>query len=216
MRVLAISVGGPRQIEWHGRLVQTSIFKAPVLGRVRVTQLNLEGDQQSDLSVHGGPDKAVYAYPAEHYPFWRTELSSAELSWGAFGENLTTEGMLENEVCIGDRYRMGSAEFVVTQPRMPCYKLAIKFARAEFVKAFLASERTGFYFAVLREGEVEAEDSIERIAEDERRLSVRDIVRLYTSDAPDPQLLQRAVQLDALPDGWREHFVDQLAKAQVS
>jgi len=206
MRILAISVGGPRQIEWHGRLVQTSIFKAPVLGRVRVTQLNLEGDQQSDLSVHGGPDKAVYAYPAEHYPFWRTELSSAELNWGAFGENLTTEGMLENEVCIGDRYRMGSAEFVVTQPRMPCYKLGIRFGRVDMVKRFQQSGRNGFYFAVVREGEIGAGDSIERTARDERGLRVADVVSLYGADAANQLLLERASTHPGLPAGWRDYF----------
>ncbi|HVN88117.1 MAG TPA: MOSC domain-containing protein [Candidatus Binatia bacterium] len=216
MKLVSVNVGLPREITWHGRRVTTGIFKAPRAGRTMLRTLNLDGDGQADLSVHGGTHKAAYAYPMEHYAYWRRELPNTPLPWGAFGENFTTEGLTEDTVHIGDRFRLGAAEVIVTQPRMPCYKLAIKFARAEFVKAFLASERTGFYFAVLREGEVEAEDSIERIAEDERRLSVRDIVRLYTSDAPDPQLLQRAVQLDALPDGWREHFVDQLAKAQVS
>src|SRR5947208_5740897 len=125
MKLVAVSVGGPRPVEWRGRSVQTSIFKTPVSHRVHVARDNVEGDQQSDLSVHGGPDKAVYAYPAEHYAFWRRELPDAELPWGAFGENLTTEGLLEDDVWIGDRYPIGSVELTVTQPRTPCYKLAI-------------------------------------------------------------------------------------------
>src|SRR4051812_40933266 len=127
MKLVAVSVGRPRDLQWNGRGVRTSIFKAPISGRPQVTQLNVEGDEQSDLSVHGGPEKAVYAYPCEHYPFWHRELAEAQLPWGAFGENLTTDGLLEDEVWIGDRYRIGSAEFVVTQPRTPCYKLEVRF-----------------------------------------------------------------------------------------
>ena len=134
MKVLSVNVGLPREVEWKEKLVRTSIFKAPVLDRVRVALLNLDGDQQSDLSVHGGKDKAVYAYPSEHYPFWRQQLPGMNLPWGAFGENFTTEGLLEEAVHIGDRFRVGSAEFVVTQPRMPCYKLGIRFNRTDIVK----------------------------------------------------------------------------------
>src|SRR3989475_5271479 len=153
MKLLSVNVGLPREIEWRGKLVRTSIFKAPVPGRVRVAALNLENDEQSDLSVHGGVDKAVYAYPSEHYSFWREELPGVDLPWGMFGENFTTEGLLEEDVRIGDRLQVGSAEFVVTQPRMPCYKLGIRFGRDDMVKRFLQSGRTGFYLAVLREGE---------------------------------------------------------------
>src|ERR1700686_3836447 len=192
MKLVAISVGGPREVQWRGRSVQTSIFKTPVSRRVHVTTGNIEGDRQSDLSVHGGPEKAVYAYPAEHYPYWRRELPNAELPWGAFGENFTTEGLLEDEVWIGDRYRVGTVELVVTQPRMPCYKLAIRFNRPDMVKRFLQSRRSGFYLAVEREGEIGAGDAIERFARDERRLTVADVVALYATDSANQPLLEKA------------------------
>jgi MOSC domain-containing protein YiiM len=206
MKLLSINVGLPREILWQGKIVGTSIFKAPVSGRVRVTTLNLEGDKQSDLSVHGGVDKAVYAYPSEHYPFWREELPSVDLTWGVFGENFTTDGLLEEAVHIGDRLRVGSAEFVVTQPRMPCFKLAIRFGRPDMVKRFLHSGRSGFYLAVLREGEVAAGDSIELLARDEHGVTVADVVNLYTTDAKNQDLLCRASELPALPAGWRDYF----------
>jgi MOSC domain-containing protein YiiM len=206
MKLVAVSVGGPREVEWRGRVIQTSIFKTPVSGRVRVARLNIEGDQQSDLSVHGGPEKAVYAYPAEHYAFWRIELPDAELARGAFGENFTTEGLLEDEVCIGDRYRIGTAELVVTQPRTPCYKLGIRFGRSDMVKRFQHSGRSGFYLAVVREGEVGAGDAIERIARDDRGLTVADVVRLYAAGAANQSLLERASEHPALPTGWRDYF----------
>jgi MOSC domain-containing protein YiiM len=197
-------------VEWRGKAVRTSIFKAPVAGRVRVTKLNLRGDEQSDLSVHGGADKAVYAYPSEHYAFWRSELPGMDFPLGAFGENLTTEGLLEGDVRIGDRFRAGSCEFVVTQPRMPCFKLGIRFDRADMVKRFLKSGRTGFYFAVLKEGDVAAGDSIDLLAEDENKITVTDVVALYTDDGANQDLLRRASKLSALPDSWREYFRERL------
>jgi len=206
MKLAAICVGRPKEVQWRGRNVQTSIFKTPVSGRVHVTRVNIEGDQQSDLSVHGGPEKAVYVYPEAHYSFWRTELPDAELSWGAFGENFTTEGLLEDEVWIGDRYRVGSAELVVTQPRMPCYKLAIRFGRTDMVKRFLQSGRSGFYLAVEREGEVGAGDVIERFARDERRLTVADVIALYATDSANQPLLANASDHPSLPAAWREYF----------
>jgi MOSC domain-containing protein YiiM len=206
MKLLSVNVGLPREALWMGKLVRTSIFKAPVKGRVRVAPLNLSGDEQSDLSVHGGADKAVYAYPSEHYPFWHKELPDMDLPWAMFGENFTTEGMLEHAVHIGDRVKIGSAEFVVTQPRMPCYKLAIRFGRLDIVKRFLLSGRTGFYFAVLQEGEVAAGDSIELLARDEHGVTVADIVNLYTADAANQGLLRRVSELPALPAGWRDYF----------
>jgi MOSC domain-containing protein YiiM len=209
MRVISVNVGLPREVEWRGRTVLTSIFKAPVDRRLRVTSLNLEGDQQSDLSVHGGVDKAVYAYPAEHYEYWRGELPHAEVPWGAFGENLTTEGVLE-DVRIGDRFRIGSAEFVVTQPRMPCFKLGIRFGRQDILKTFLRSGRTGFYFAVTKEGEVGAGDPIEPIARADEGLTVAEVVRLYTVDAENQELLRRAVRTSALPASWRDYFRERL------
>lgn len=176
MKLVSINVGRPREVAWQGETVRTSIFKAPVAGRVRVGRLNVEGDEQSDLTVHGGEDKAVYAYPAEHYAFWREALPGVELPWGAFGENLTVEGLLEERVHAGDRLRMGSAEFVVTDPRMPCYKLALRFSRTDMVKRFMKSGRTGFYLAVLKEGEIGAGDAIEAIGHEQHRISIAAIV----------------------------------------
>ena len=206
MKVVAISVGSPREVQWRGRSVQTSIFKAPVSHRVHVAHDNVEGDRQSDLSVHGGPAKAVYVYPVEHYDFWRRELPDMELPWGAFGENLTTEGLSEDGVWIGDRYAIGTAELVVTQPRMPCYKLGIRFGDAGMVKRFLQSGRSGFYLAVEREGEVGAGDVIERIARNERRLTVADVVGLYGTDSANQPLLENASNHPSLPAAWREYF----------
>jgi MOSC domain-containing protein YiiM len=206
MRLLSVNVGLPRDVEWRGGTVGTSIFKSPTPGRVRVARLNVEGDQQSDLSVHGGPDKAVYAYPLEHYAFWREELPGTDLPWGVFGENFTTEGLLEGSVRIGDRLRVGSAEFVVTQPRMPCFKLGIRFGRPDMVKRFQRSGRNGFYLAVRQEGEVTAGDSVELIARDEAGVTVAEVVNLYTADAANQDLLRRVIELPALPEGWREYF----------
>ncbi len=206
MKIISVNVGRPREVPWKGKTVRTSIFKTPVAGAVRVGRLNLEGDEQSDLSVHGGPDKAVYAYPAEHYAFWRAELPDAELPWGAFGENLTTEGLSEAELRIGDRLRAGSAELVVTQPRMPCYKLGLRFGSDAMVQRFLDSRRSGFYFAVLTEGQVEAGDPIEVTARAGESLTVTEIVNLYVDKAPAPERLRRAAALPHLPEGWRDHF----------
>ena len=206
MKLVAISVGKPTTVKWQRRNVQTSIFKTPVGGRVHVGRLNIDGDAQADLRVHGGVDKAVYAYPAEHYSFWHDELPDAELSWGSFGENFTTEGLVENGVSIGDRYRIGNAELIVTQPRMPCFKLAIRFGRPDIVKRFLKSRRTGFYLAVEREGDAGPGDAIERITRDERRLTVDDVVSLYGAKSGDRLLLQIASEHPALPPSWREYF----------
>jgi MOSC domain-containing protein YiiM len=206
MKLQSISVGLPREVEWRGKTVRTSIFKAPVSGRVRVGQLNLEGDQQSDLSVHGGIEKAVYVYPSEHYAFWRAELPGVDLPRGVFGENFTTEGLLENAVHIGDRLRAGSAEFVVTQPRLPCFKLGIRFGRPDMVKRFQRGGRTGFYLAVLREGEATAGDSLAFIARDEHGVTVADVVGLYMADSANQDVLRRVSDLAALPEGWRAYF----------
>jgi MOSC domain-containing protein YiiM len=212
MKVVSLSVGLPREIEVDGGTVLTSIFKAPVDRRLHVTTLNLEGDAQSDLSVHGGIDKAVYAYPSEHYEYWHRELPEADLPWGVFGENLTTEGLIEADVRIGDRFRVGSAEFIVTQPRMPCYKLGIRFGRPDIVKRFLKSGRSGFYFAVALEGEVGAGDSIERIARAEEGLTVANVINLYTVDSENQELLRRATQSSVLPESWRDYFRKRLWK----
>jgi len=214
MNLLSVNVGLPREVDWKGRIVRTSIFKDAVAGRVRVSRLNVEGDQQSDLTVHGGPDKAVYAYASEHYQFWRTQFPGMDLPCGVFGENFTTTGLLEETVDIGDRFRIGSAEFVVTQPRMPCYKLGIRFNRSDMVKRFLQSGRTGFYFAVLKEGEVAAGDSIEALEKDEHNISVADVVNLYREDAGNHDLLRRASELPSLPNSWREYFRKRLESGQ--
>ena len=208
MRVVAVSVGLPRQVIWRGRSVETSIFKSPVSGTVRVGPLNLDGDRQSDLTVHGGAEKAVYVYPSEHYEFWRKELPGVELPWGAFGENLTTEG-LDESIHIGDLLLIGSAEFVVTQPRMPCYKLALRFDRLDMIKRFLQSGRTGFYLSVSTEGQLAAGDSIALQPGDDS-VSVSDIVSLYAADAENQELLRRATQLQALPEAWRDYFRERL------
>jgi len=204
MKLLSVNVGLPREIEWKGKIVRTSIFKAPVPGRIRVAKLNVEGDQQSDLTVHGGIDKAVYAYPSEHYPFWRREFPGMDLPWGVFGENLTTEGLLEETLHIGDRLQVGSSEFVVTQPRMPCFKLGIRFNRPDMVKRFLQSGRSGFYFAVLKKGELAADDSIELVERDDHDVTVADVVD--RGDATNQDMLRRVSELPSLPNSWREYF----------
>jgi MOSC domain-containing protein YiiM len=213
VNVLSINVGLPRDVEWRGQLVQTSIFKEPVAGTVKVRRLNIDGDQQSDLTVHGGAEKAVYVYPSEHYTFWRHELPGFELPWGAFGENLTTTGLDEDSVHIGDRFGIGSAEFVVTQPRMPCYKLGIRFGRPEMIKRFLRSGRTGFYLAVDREGDVAAGDAISVLAAHPDAISIADVVSLYTSDADNQEFLRRVSGLAALPEDWRDYFRKRLWQA---
>lgn len=205
MHVISINVGLPRPVEWDGEVIETAIFKEPVAGAVRVHRLNLEGDRQADLTVHGGEDKAVYAYPSEHYPFWREELGT-DLAWGAFGENLTTSGVTERDVHIGDRLRIGSAEFVVTQPRTPCFKLAMKFQRADMVRRFQQSGRSGFYLAVAREGSLIAGDEISIIARDPAKVTVADLVSLIGSGGSNQKLLRIATELEALPRGWRDYF----------
>ncbi|HEY0366899.1 MAG TPA: MOSC domain-containing protein [Pyrinomonadaceae bacterium] len=190
----------------NGEPVSTAIFKEPVTGRVMLRTLNLDGDRQADLSVHGGPEKAVYIYPSEHYPFWKRELPDMDLPWGMFGENFTTTGLLETEINIGDKFRIGSAEVMVTQPRMPCYKLGIRFGRTDILKRFLLSERTGFYVSVLKEGEVGAGDEFEAIEKNASGVTIVDVTRLYSSDKHNVELKQRAIATEALPDSWREYF----------
>jgi len=206
VQLVSVNVGLPREIAWRGRVVRTSIWKNPVEGLVPVSALNLAGDQQSDLSVHGGKEKAVYAYPREHYEYWRRELPATDLSWGTFGENFTTEGLLEPDIRIGDRIRAGSAEFLVTQPRMPCFKLGIRFGRDDMVKRFLRSGLSGFYLAVVREGEVAQGDSIEFTKRDDHGVTVADIASLYARDRENDDLLRRAVELPALPESWRAYL----------
>jgi MOSC domain-containing protein YiiM len=212
MKLISVNVGLPRVVMSSGDPVSTGIFKEPVAGGVTLRTLNLDGDRQADLSVHGGPSKAVYAYPSEHYEYWMHEFPEMKLPWGMFGENFTTAGLFESEVNIGDKFRVGSATVMVTEPRMPCYKLGIRFDRPDIVKRFLASERTGFYFAVLQEGEVGAGDTIELIEGSKDSLRVSDITALYTHEKHNVGLLRRAIEVAALPESWRNYFRHRLAK----
>lgn len=209
MRIVSINVAEPRTVEWKGMAVSTGIFKRPVAGRLMLRRLNLEGDRQADLSVHGGPGKAVYAYPSEHYPFWRQELDR-ELDWGMFGENFTLAGATEDDVRVGDRHRVGEAVVMVTQPRVPCYKLGLKFGREDMIKRFLESGRSGFYFSVIEEGEVGAGDELQLVGQEEGSLTIAEINRLYAVDHHNTELLERAVRMEALPAGWRAHFSQRL------
>ena len=211
MKVISVNVGLPRTHLWHDREVLTSIFKSPVNGPVMMYRLNLEGDRQSDLENHGGKSKAVYAYPAEHYEFWRKELPWTELPWGAFGENLTIEGIREDETFVGDQFRVGQAILMVTQPRIPCYKLNLRLNRDDMIKRFLQSNRSGIYFCVVEEGEIAAGDTIERIKVDEERISVAEINRAVANGDDHRDVMRRAVQHQVLPSGLREHFRSQLA-----
>lgn len=211
MKIVSINVGLPRTVLWHEQVVQTSIFKSPVSGPVMLYKLNLEGDHQSDLQNHGGRSKAVYAYPAEHYDFWREELAVPELGWGAFGENLTIEGIREEDTYIGDVFRVGQALLMVTQPRIPCYKLGIRLDRDDIVKRFLASNRSGIYFSVMEEGRIAIGDAVERIQVDEHRISVIEINRAVAKGGEHISVMRRALQHRVLPSGLREHFLTQLA-----
>ena len=210
MKLLSVNVGQPRAVQWRGETIQTSIWKSPLAGRVRVTKQNVEGDRQADPSVHGAPDMTVYAYPSEHYAFWRDQLPGMDLPWGVFGENLSVQGLLEDGVRIGDRLRIGSTELVVTQPRLPCFKLGIRFGRKDIVKRFQQSGRTGFYLSVLREGEVGAGDAIEHLKTGDDSLTVSDIVALVDDGQANLDLMRRAAALQALPASWREHFQKQI------
>lgn len=208
--VQSVNVGLPREVLWKGRQVLTGIFKEPVAGRVAIRRLNLEGDQQADLKVHGGPQKAVYVYPAEYYAYWRERFPEMELPWGMFGENLTIWGLRDDTVYIGDRLRVGSAQLVVTEPRMPCYKLALKFGRDDVLKLFFQSGFSGFYCAVLQEGEVAAGDPVWLLHRDEHMVSALDITRLEREDRYDVELLRRAVAVEALSQDWRDDFLKRL------
>lgn len=209
MKLICVCVGLPREVRWKEKSVTTSIFKQPVNRRVMLRTLNLDGDRQADLTVHGGVEKAVYAYPMEHYAYWRQELPDEDLPWGAFGENLTIEGLSEREVNIGDRFRIGTAVVMVTQPRFPCFKLNLKFGRDDMVKRFLNSRLNGIYFSVVIEGEIGAGDEIELVSRDENNVTVADIVQIYVREADD-NLVRRAVQVPALADGLRTYFQQQI------
>lgn len=210
LRVESVNVGRPREVLWKGRQALTGIFKEPVAGRVTIRRLNLEGDQQADLKVHGGPEMAVYVYPADYYAFWRKQFPEMALPWGMFGENLTIWGLRDDTVHIGDQLQVGPAQLVVKSPRMPCYKLALKFGRDDVLKFFFQSGYSGFYCAVLQEGSVEAGDPVKLLHRDEHAVSVLDIVRLQREARYDVDLLRRAVAVEALSQSWRETFLERL------
>jgi MOSC domain-containing protein YiiM len=209
MRVVSVNVGKPREVAWQGHTVLTGIFKDPVTGPTRLRHHNLDGDAQADLTVHGGPDKAVYAYPVEHYDGWRARLGR-DLPFGAFGENLTTEGLTEDHVHIGDEFRVGTARLVVTQPRMPCFKLGIRFGDPAMVKTFLKAGRPGIYFGVREEGAVGPGDIVERVLEDENRVTVTAMLELILNPNPDRAHLRRLLNVPALAAVWRGEFEDRL------
>jgi len=218
MKLVSVNVGLPRQVTWRGRNTTTAIYKQPAGGRVALRKLNLDGDRQADLTVHGGEHKAVYCYPLVHYDYWRRELPGQELPMGAFGENFTTDGLLEDSVHLGDRLSVGSAEVVVTQPRLPCYKLGVRFQSDDMVKRFFESRRTGFYLAVACEGEVGAGDAIKVIARDPNGVPVSEITRLYAEKRygeSDLTSVRRALRVAALPESWKEYFRERLEKMSV-
>jgi MOSC domain-containing protein YiiM len=216
VKVISLNVGKPRLTVYNGATINTGIFKKPVSGRVALRTLNLDGDRQADLSVHGGPYKAVYAYPSEHYGYWRRELPEMELPWSMFGENFTTEGVGEDELHIGDRLRIGSATVMVRQPRMPCYKLAAKFQRDDIVERFLLSGRSGFYFSVEQEGEVGVGDSSELISRAEKAITIAEMNRLFVREKYNYDLLRKAIATEALPEAWREYFLPRLSGPAVN
>jgi MOSC domain-containing protein YiiM len=220
MKIVSVNTGLPRDVTWHGRIVTTGIFKESVKGRVALRTLNLDGDRQADLTVHGGAFKAVYCYSLAHYDYWKKELPGLPFPMGIFGENFTvnggSDGLTERFVHLGDRFSVGSAEVIVTQPRLPCYKLGVRFQSDDMVKRFLLSARTGFYLAVTREGEVGAGDEMSLLAQDPNAVPVSEITRLYVAkryNAADVTSLRRALQVTVLPDGWKDYFRERLGRS---
>jgi MOSC domain-containing protein YiiM len=218
MKLVSLNTGLPRDVRWHGLNVNTAIYKQPVQGRIALRRLNLDGDRQADLTVHGGEHKAVYCYPLAHYEYWKKELPDQKLPMGAFGENFTMDGPLEDSVHLGDRFSVGSAELVVSQPRLPCYKLGVRFQSNDMVMRFLASGRTGFYFAVVREGEVGAGDEVRVIDRDSNAVPVSEITRLYVAKRyceADVASLQRALQVEALPESWKGYLRERMENSKI-
>lgn len=216
MKLVSLNVARPRLMLYNGQSINTGIFKEPVSGAVTLRTLNLDGDRQADLSVHGGPYKAVYGYPSEHYEFWRGELPEASLSQGAFGENFTTEGLQESDLHVGDRLRIGEAIVMVRQPRSPCYKLAAKFQRDDMIARFLHSGRSGFYFSVEQEGVVQAGDTFEVLSGEAEAVTVAELNHLYVDDKYNRELLDKAIATAALPQEWREYLQERLERMQAA
>ncbi len=213
MQILSVNVGQPRLVRTGNGTVLTGIFKSPVEGAVALREYNLTGDRQADLTVHGGPWKAVYLYPHEHYSYWAGELPGMELPFGVFGENLTTEGISEESVCIGDQFQIGSAIVQVTQPRMPCYKLSLRFSRADMVKRFWKSGRSGIYFSIVQEGELQRGDSLQQIEADPEHVSVADVVRLFKREITNPEMFLRVMRTP-LHGSWKEEIRARWAEAE--
>ncbi len=212
-KVLSVNVGRAREVAGaHGRMVRTGIFKSAVAGPIAVSMTGFSGDQQADLKVHGGPYKAVYSYASEHYLDWKGELGLSELDWGAFGENLTTIGLLEQDLVIGDRFQVGTSVLEVAQPRMPCFKLALRFGRSDMVKLFWASGRSGTYFSVVREGEISAGDEMVRVEQDRDGVSIADVLRLYTGAAWENELRERALR-SPLRGSWKQGIRERLTES---
>jgi MOSC domain-containing protein YiiM len=216
MKLISVNVARPRLTVYNGNTINTGIFKKPVSGPVLLRTLNLDGDQQADLAVHGGPNKAVYAYPSEHYGFWREELPGMNLPWGTFGENFTTEGLFESGSHVGDRLQIGSAIIVVRQPRIPCYKLAAKFHRKDILARFLRSGRSGFYFSVERDGVVTAGDSFEILSQEPVAITIMEMNHVFVDDRYNRELLDKAIATPALPEDWRDHFEKRLRGIPVT
>ncbi len=211
MTLVSVNVGKPLTKSDGRREFSTGIYKQPVAGRVMVRKLNLDGDAQADLIAHGGPYKAVYAYSADHYPYWQQQMGQ-EYPYGQFGENLTLTGALEHEIYIGDILRIGDVQIQVTQPRVPCFKLAHKMGEPTFVKRFMQAKRTGFYLRVLEEGEIGVGDTVERVHTDPQQVSVHDIFHLLYADQTDRALARRALEIDALAPGWRGSMLEVLER----
>ncbi len=212
MKLISLNVARPRLTIYKGATINTGIFKKPVAGTVRLRTLNLDGDQQADLSVHGGPYKAVYGYPSEHYPFWREQLPDLDFPWGMFGENFSTQGLLEAALHVGDRFKIGTSVVMVRQPRLPCYKLAAKFKRDDILERFLVSGRSGFYFSVEQEGQVIAGDKFELIKKNSTGITIAEVITLFATDRYDRRLLQKAIDTPELPEDWRERFAERLRR----
>jgi MOSC domain-containing protein YiiM len=216
MKLVSLNVARPQLALYKGKTINTGIFKKPVSGPVRLRTLNLDGDRQADLSVHGGPHKAVYAYPSEHYPYWRQELPGVELPWGMLGENFTTVGLAEDDLHVGDRFQIGSAIVMVRQPRSPCYKLAAKFQRDDMVERFLLSGRSGLYFSVEQEGLVEVGDAFELLDRNADGITISEVNRLFVREKYNQDLLRKGIQTAALPEDWRDYFSERLQQPEAT
>ncbi|HEY4906153.1 MAG TPA: MOSC domain-containing protein [Candidatus Acidoferrum sp.] len=212
--LVSLNVALPRLTVYKGQTINTGIFKQPVTGPVSLRTLNLDGDRQADLSVHGGPFKAVYGYPSEHYAFWKRELPDADFPWGMFGENFTTEGLFEGDLHIGDRLQVGTAILMVRQPRLPCFKLAAKFRRDDILERFLDSGLSGFYFSVEKEGIVTVGDSIAFLSRDRKGITIAETNRVYAHDRYNRELLEKAIATPALPEEFRDYYAQRLAASR--